>query len=76
MRPPAHCWHRTADGDVCDAELRVIDGKAGREHACPAGHRLRQWNDLSPHVRRHIELAQAEPMMHARFFEWRGDRLP
>lgn len=72
MRRSAYCWHGTADGDVCDAELGIVAG----EYACPAGHQLRQWSDLSPHVQQRIELAQAEPMMHARFFEWRGDRLP
>ena len=64
MKRAVHCWHLEDDGTTCDTELVVKEG----EYACPLGHRLRQWTDLSQWARDHIEVMQPAPAMHRRFF--------
>lgn len=53
------CWHPD-----CDAELVDVDGR----WTCPEGHRLRQYEDLNPWLRDHIDYLQPDPSMHRRFF--------
>lgn len=59
------------DGDdICEAELVVVDG----EYACPEGHRLARWSDLTQWTRDHIAFTENSPASLRDIFEPKGDR--
>lgn len=66
----ALCWWTDPAGEACDAELLPKDGR----WVCPYGHRLRQYDDLSPWLRDHLAYVASSPRVIAWVCDGRGEK--